>query len=124
MEHGIEISKSSRECLEWISPDEIKFLEKVGTGGFGVFKEGIWERGKILFWDKKNQNFTIIKVDETTLTWGMFLDILFQIAGVVIYDLGLCRSAYSPQPGEIFCVIRYLATEICNLSPHTKQRYL
>ncbi|KAG9284607.1 hypothetical protein G9A89_004649 [Geosiphon pyriformis] len=48
------ISESCRGCLEWISPDEITFLDKVGTG-FGIVKEGRWKRGKILFWDKKNQ---------------------------------------------------------------------
>ncbi|KAG9295548.1 hypothetical protein G9A89_004615 [Geosiphon pyriformis] len=44
-----------REYLEWISPNEMIFLDQVGTGGFGVVKEGRWERGKILFWDKKTQ---------------------------------------------------------------------
>ncbi|KAG9305712.1 hypothetical protein G9A89_005110 [Geosiphon pyriformis] len=56
--HTQNISESSRGCLEWISPDQITFLEKVvGAGGFGVVKEGSWERGKILFWDKKNQKY-------------------------------------------------------------------
>ncbi|KAG9293810.1 hypothetical protein G9A89_019148 [Geosiphon pyriformis] len=55
--HSQSISESSRSCLEWISPDEIKFLEMVGTGGFGVVKEGTWERGKILFWDREKQKY-------------------------------------------------------------------
>ncbi|KAG9294777.1 hypothetical protein G9A89_004052 [Geosiphon pyriformis] len=93
---------------------------------------------------------TFLKLNNNILTWDMFLRILFQIAGglgfihesklvhgnlhlgnilvlktnplkVVIADLRLCRPAnYSPQPGEIFGVVRYLAPEICNLSPHTK----
>ncbi|KAG9302956.1 hypothetical protein G9A89_022373 [Geosiphon pyriformis] len=213
-EHGIAEMKI---LIKWISPNEMKFLEKVGTGGFGIVKEGIWERGKILFWDEKNQKYkrsgatrvalkcrkysqnieyvnsvefiahlncasckyilqcygitkdvttnefvmvlpfaehgnlrAFLKMNEITLTWEMVLRVLLQIATglrfihdlnlvlgdlhpgnilvlrsnplkVAIADLGLCRPAnYSPQPGEIFGVVRYLAPEICNLSPHTK----
>ncbi|KAG9288744.1 hypothetical protein G9A89_004707 [Geosiphon pyriformis] len=210
-------SENCRGRLEWISPNDIEFLDKVGEGGFGIVKKGSWERGKILFWEKKSQKYertgvtkvalkylkdsqnikyinsdefiahhqsatckyilecygitkdittdeyvmvlpfaehgdlrTFLKLNKDILTWDMFLRILFQIAGglrfihesklvhgdlhpgnilvlktnplkVVISDLGLCRPAnYSPQPGEIFGVVRYLAPEICNLSPHTK----
>ncbi|KAG9305129.1 hypothetical protein G9A89_001239 [Geosiphon pyriformis] len=210
-------SENSRECLEWISPNEIEFLDKVGEGGFSIVKKGSWERGKILFWDEKNQKYersgvtkvvlkyfkdkqnkkyinsdeliayltcasckyilecygitkdvitdefvmvlsfaehgdlrAFLKMKETTLTWEMFLRILFQIASglrfihnsklvhgnlhpgnilvlksnplkIVIGSLGVCRPANYPQKsGEIFGVIRYLAPEICNLSPHTK----
>ncbi|KAG9286783.1 hypothetical protein G9A89_012333 [Geosiphon pyriformis] len=191
-------SENCRGCLEWISPDEIEFLDKVGVGGFGIVKEGRWKNGRILFWDNKIQKYertgvtkfiahltnasckyilecygitkdiitdefimvlpfaehgdlrAFLKMNENTLTWEMFLRILFQIVSglrfihdsnlvhgdlhpgnilvlksnslkVAIADLGLCRPAnYSPQPGEIFGVVRYLAPEICNLSPHTK----
>ncbi|KAG9300642.1 hypothetical protein G9A89_023440 [Geosiphon pyriformis] len=91
-----------------------------------------------------------LKVNETTFTWGMFLDILFQIVGglrfihdsklvhgdlhpgnilvlktnplkVVIADLGFCRPAdYSPRSGNIYGILEYLAPEICNEAPHTK----
>ncbi|KAG9306390.1 hypothetical protein G9A89_018273 [Geosiphon pyriformis] len=57
-----QISESCRGCLEWISPDEILSLDQVGIGGFSVVKEGIWERGKILFLDEKNQNYERIEV--------------------------------------------------------------
>ncbi|KAG9289321.1 hypothetical protein G9A89_007882 [Geosiphon pyriformis] len=88
--------------------------------------------------------------NETTLTWEMFLRILFQISSglrfihesellqgdlhpgnilvlktnpvkVVISDLGLCRPAdYVLQCNDIFGVVEYLAPEVCNLSPHTR----
>ncbi|KAG9298331.1 hypothetical protein G9A89_002819 [Geosiphon pyriformis] len=215
--HTQQISESSRGCLEWISPDEIEFLDKVGEGGFGFVKKGSWEKGKILFWDKKNQKYersgvtkvalkylkdsqnikyinsdefiahlksasckyilqcygitkdattdefimvlpfaehgdliAFLKMNENTLTWEMVLRILFQIASglrfiheselvhgdlhpgnilvlksnplkVVIADLGFCRPAnYSPQSGEIYGVIQYIAPEVFNLSCHTK----
>ncbi|KAG9292748.1 hypothetical protein G9A89_002672 [Geosiphon pyriformis] len=57
IEYTQRVSESFRGCLEWISPDEIEILNEVGEGGFGVVKEGRWERGKILFWDKKNQKY-------------------------------------------------------------------
>ncbi|KAG9299415.1 hypothetical protein G9A89_009367 [Geosiphon pyriformis] len=211
------ISESCRECLEWISPDQIEFLDKVGEGGFGVVKKGSWKRGKILFWDENNQKHersgvtkvafkclkdsqninninssefvahlkcassqhilecygitkdirtneyvmvlpfaehgdlrAFLEVNETTLTWSMFLRILLQIASglrfihgsklvhgdlhpgnilvlktdplkVVISDLGLCRPAdYDLQSGKIYGVLEYLAPEICKGSYHTK----
>ncbi|KAG9301789.1 hypothetical protein G9A89_003336 [Geosiphon pyriformis] len=88
--------------------------------------------------------------NETTLTWEMFLHILFQIASglrfiheselvhgdlhpgnilvlktnplkVVISDLGLCRPAdYSPWSSNIYGILEYLASEICKGAPHTK----
>ncbi|KAG9294626.1 hypothetical protein G9A89_008105 [Geosiphon pyriformis] len=212
-----EISESCRGCLEWISPDEITFLEKVGMGGFGIVKKGRLERGKILFWDEKNQKHersgvtkvalkflrssqnikyinsdefiahlksasckyilecygitkdvttdefimvlpfaehgdlkAFLRMNENPLTWKMVLCILFQIVGglrfiheselvhgdlhpgnilvlksnplkVVIADLGFCRPAnYSPQSGEIYGVVQYLAPEVFTLSCHTK----
>ncbi|KAG9301791.1 hypothetical protein G9A89_003338, partial [Geosiphon pyriformis] len=91
-----------------------------------------------------------LKMNENTLTWEMFLRILFQIASglrfiheselvhgnlhpgnilvlktnplkIVISDLGLCRPAdYSPRPGNIYGILEYLAREICKGAPHTK----
>ncbi|KAG9286912.1 hypothetical protein G9A89_000041 [Geosiphon pyriformis] len=67
IDHVQRISASCREFLEWISPDEITFLDEVGTGGFGIVKEGRWERGRILFWDKKNQKYERTGVTKVAL---------------------------------------------------------
>ncbi|KAG9291183.1 hypothetical protein G9A89_000640, partial [Geosiphon pyriformis] len=50
-------SENCRGCLEWISPNDIIHLDQVGVGGFGIVKEGRWENGRILFWDKKIQKY-------------------------------------------------------------------
>ncbi|KAG9298577.1 hypothetical protein G9A89_004285 [Geosiphon pyriformis] len=67
IDHTQKISESCGGFLEWISPDEITFLDRVGTGGFGIVKEGRWERGRILFWDKKNQKYERTGVTKVAL---------------------------------------------------------
>ncbi|KAG9299814.1 hypothetical protein G9A89_013174 [Geosiphon pyriformis] len=42
---------------------------EVGEGGFGVIKKGSWERGKILFWDKKNQKYERSGVTKVALKY-------------------------------------------------------
>ncbi|KAG9285139.1 hypothetical protein G9A89_008486 [Geosiphon pyriformis] len=96
--HTQKISESCGGFLEWISPDEITFLDRVGTGGFGIVKEVAL---KCL---KGNQNMECINSDKflvhltsasckyilecygitkdvTNNEFDMFLRILFQIAG-------------------------------------------
>ncbi|KAG9306420.1 hypothetical protein G9A89_018303 [Geosiphon pyriformis] len=56
-------------CLEWISPDEIICLDQVGAGRFGIVKEGIWKRGRILFWDKKIKKYERTGVTKVALKY-------------------------------------------------------
>ncbi|KAG9295258.1 hypothetical protein G9A89_015745 [Geosiphon pyriformis] len=62
-------SENCRGCLEWISPNEIEFLDKVGEGGFGIVKKGSWEIGKILFWEKKSQKYERTGVTKVALKY-------------------------------------------------------
>ncbi|KAG9296663.1 hypothetical protein G9A89_009922 [Geosiphon pyriformis] len=55
--------------LEWISPDEIIFLDQLGAGGFGIVKKVRRGRGKILFWDKKNQKHERTGVTKVALKY-------------------------------------------------------
>ncbi|KAG9288683.1 hypothetical protein G9A89_004302 [Geosiphon pyriformis] len=187
--HTQSISVSCRGCLEWISPDEIKSLDKHERSGvtkvalkylrnsqsieyinsdeffahlqtasckyilecYGITKDVTTDEFiMVLPFAEHGDLKAFLKMNENTLTWELFLCILFQIASglrsiheselvhgdlhpgnilvlklnplkVVIADLGFCRPAnYSPQSGGIFGVVRYLAPEICNMSPHTK----
>ncbi|KAG9297074.1 hypothetical protein G9A89_004940 [Geosiphon pyriformis] len=142
-------SESCREYLEWISPDEMIFLDQVGMGGFGVVKEGRWERGKILFWDKKTQKherggfiahlrcafckyileFYGITKDLINNEFSyskdeqgyFYLIYVSSYSFSIISDLGFCCPAdYASQSGKIYCVLEYLAPEICKGAQNTK----
>ncbi|KAG9288686.1 hypothetical protein G9A89_004305 [Geosiphon pyriformis] len=155
-----KISESCRGCLEWISPDEIKFLDKfiahLKTASckyilecYGITKDVTTDEFiMVLPFAEHGDLKAFLKMNENTLTWELFLCILFQIAcglrfihesglvhgdlhpgnilvlksnplKIVIADLGFCRHANSSNPEEIFGVIQYLAPEICNSSGHT-----
>ncbi|KAG9295395.1 hypothetical protein G9A89_013424 [Geosiphon pyriformis] len=198
IEYTQRISESRRGYLEWISLNEIISSKVIGKGGFSVGKEGTSERGKILFWDKKNQKHkrsgitkvalkclensqdmeyispsefvallncascrynlecygitkdittnefvmvlpfaehgdlkAFLKVNENTLSWGMFLDILFQIVGGLrfIHDSKLVHGDL--HPGNILVLklnplnvvlsdLGLCSPEICNGAPHSK----
>ncbi|KAG9293398.1 hypothetical protein G9A89_006683 [Geosiphon pyriformis] len=62
-------SENCRGCLEWISPDEIIYLDQVGVGEFGTVKEGRWKRGRILFWDNKIQKYERTGVTKIALKY-------------------------------------------------------
>ncbi|KAG9297182.1 hypothetical protein G9A89_019463 [Geosiphon pyriformis] len=64
-----EFLKAVEAAWNGFFPTKMEFLDKVGEGGFGVVKKGSWEKGKIIFWDEKNQKYERSGVTKVALKY-------------------------------------------------------